>query len=1301
MNTEIKWISKSAIAIARTIGTTRKALTITAMLIVASGSAHAQVAQTPLFLGGGNVPGNLLLVPSVEWPTITSVSSLGDYIQSKTYLGYFDPNKCYQYAYTIVEANRHFYPVRFAPDRKCDGSDEWAGNFMNWAATQTIDPFRSVLTGGLRVRDTPTETWLEKARHTGQGGSNIYPNRRIPASGSDFNLVEESLPFREKWALMRIEDLGNRMHFRVKQDSVDINDDEDDIEDEEGSAWPYVSGFGVVKGQNYEVTIRVKVCVPGLLEANCRRYSSGYKPEGVIQENADNLRIGIFGYANDLAIERDGGVLRARQKFVGPKMLVPGVGEVTNPNREWDPITGVLVQNPNPADAAATEVNIPGVTIQDSGAINYLNKFGQMTNELHKSKDPVGEMYYAALRYLKHQGNVPEYSDIPGPTGIDPVRAADGFPIITNWDDPIQYACQKNVMLGIGDVNTHRDKNLPGSGATIDEPAMPGDVIADTSINVVTETAAVGAMEGLTINMLDFSGRENSAFIAGLAWDAHTRDMRPDLPGMQTASTHWVDVLEAQTLEPPVANQYYLTAKYGGFDVPDDFDPDVHTGPLDLDWWHTNGETLVSFGPNADIVGHNFPRPDNYYVAGEASQMVQSLTTAFANIAAEVRASASAVAANSTRLGADTAVYQAAFDSGRWSGDLQAFRINTDGTINPAAVWNAADELDALAEAALPSRKILTTTPPSAGGGGSLISTTGRNFTWADLSTSQQDLLRTPFFPGPLVSAGEGQDRLNYLRGSRLLERPSGQLRTRDSRLGDISNSDPQLMGDQDFGYTLLDQSVAFFGLGIGADYQTYRDSAAYNARPPVLIVGANDGMLHGFNAELNSAGGKELFAYVPNSVIQNLYELTLPEYSHRFYVDAAPRFADAYFSGAWHSIVVGATGAGGKSVFALDVTNPTSMSASDVLWEFTHPDMGYTIGQPSITPLPNGKFGVVVSSGYETGSTDGKIWILDAGTGSIIKTLVIPNSGELGAPLVTDLDGDRVADRIYVGDTNGNLWRLDLNGSNPTAWQAPASLMSGGNPVPLYIALDDTGVRQAITAPLAAAFNDNGLHTIFFGTGSFYRLNDNVVPPMPQVDSFYGIIDRGVAMSGRGNLVEQSILAEVDVGAIGTRAVTANVVGPTDDGWHLDLQWKTTFGGPGPMGERVVSKATVRGDRVIFATLIPDENPCSFGGDSWIMELNSFNGGRLDYAVFDLDADGEFNDNDWIDIVDEHGNTIRVPASGIDPDIGIVKTPAIITGVGDNNDEVKVLSGSSGQLIKISERGGIDVGRQSWRQLR
>lgn len=1282
MNTPSTRVARRSSALDRI----RHGLAAAAVAMLTCSPAVAEIAQTPLYLGGGNVPGNLTLVPSVEWPTVNSMASLGEYDAGRTYLGYFDPNKCYLYSYSATEANRHFYPVGWAYNRLCN--KQWSGNFMNWAATQTIDPFRSVLTGGLRVRDTTTETWLEKARHDGQGGTGIYPNRRLPGGGDNWWLLQLSTPFDGNWMRMRIQGLGNELRFRIQNDGVDSN------------VTDYNPANPVLNDRAYRVSVRVKVCVPGLLEANCRLYPNGsYKPEGLIQQYSEELRIGVFGYLNDHNMLRDGGVLRARQKFVGPTRIDPGVGEVSNPGMEWNPNTGILIQNPDSADAAATAASL-GVTIDNSGAINYLNKFGQLTSNTHKSYDPVSELYYTAMRYLKNQGNVPQYTNIPGNTGVNAAQAADRFPVITNWEDPMQYACQKNVVLGIGDVYTHRDKNLPGSGYNADEPTKPSAVANDNTVNVVTETNKVASMEGIGIGHNPFTGRQNSAFMAGLAWDANTRDVRDDLPGTQTISTHWVDVLEAQSLEPPVRNQYYLATKYGGFRVPEDFDPDAHTGALPLDWWHSNGDTLASFGRGAPAV--SFPRPDNYYVAGEADQMIESLTQAFARISAELRSSASSVAANSTRLGSDTAVFQASFDSTNWNGELEAFRILDDGSISTSPSWSAGAQLDALSDFNMGSRNILTITPPTSAGGGSLVSTTGGQFTWAGLTTAQQDALRQSSGGGPLVGVDVAQDRLDFLRGVRGDEQPDGPLRTRDSRLGDIVNSDPQFVHKQDFGYVLLDQSAAFYGTDVGEDYKAFRESGVYQNRPPMIIVGANDGMLHGFDATISGAGGgAELFAFVPDASYENLYELTLPEYSHRFFVDASPRVSDAWFAGSWHTIAVASTGAGGKSVFALDVTNPNAMSDSSVLWEFTHPSMGYTIGQSAVVALPSGEFGVVVTSGYETGVDDGMIWILDPADGSIIHSITVTDSGDLGQPLVADLNSDRVADRIYVGDSDGNLWRFDLAGSTPSGWQPPVDLRAGGVPLPLFVARDAGGTRQAITAPLASAFNEDGLHTVFFGTGSFYRVDDNVIPDDPAIDSFYAVIDRGEQIAGRGDLLEQSIIAETPFNGTRVRGVTAHEMQSGHAGWYMDLLWSGTYGGPGPAGERVVSRATVRGDRVIFATLIPNPDPCAFGGDSWIMELNTFTGGRLAYAVFDLNGDGLFDESDWITVTDENGNDIKIPPSAIAPDINIVKTPAIIAGVGENQDEVKVMSGSSGELIRISERGAIGIGRQSWRQLR
>jgi type IV pilus assembly protein PilY1 len=888
-----------------------------------------------------------------------------------------------------------------------------------------------------------------------------------------------------------------------------------------------------------------------------------------------------------------------------------------------------------------------------------------------------------------------------GASSAERAQYVDGFPVITNWDDPLQYACQKNVLLGIGDVYTHRDKNLPGSSYSTDEPAKPALVTADTDVDVVEWTNRVGSLESLGNigSTNDWSGRNNSAYLAGLAYFANTTDLRTDssMPGKQTASTHWVDVLEALSLEAPVENQYWLATKWGGFDVPDDFDPATFTGPLDLTLWNTNGQTLVSFGGRANPVGYSFPKPDNYYLAGSANQMVDSLTTAFQNIADSLRSSASSVATNSTRLESSSAVYQAAFDSNRWSADLNAFNINTDGTIDSTPDWNAAAELDSLTTAEVDARNILTVMPPAAASGGSFLATTGVDFDWVQLSLTQQDALRQN--GGTPVSALEGEARLEYLRGQRTLEQPSGPFRQRDSRLGDIVNSDPQFIHQQDFGYSLLAQSGAFTS-AVSAAYTTYRQTTAYQNRPPLVLVGANDGMLHGFDASSGSAGGSELFAFIPYSVFDNLYELTDPDYEHRYFVDGSPRAADAYLGATlgWRTIVVGGTGAGGRSIFALDISAPSSMNDSDVLWEFSHPDLGNTIGQPAIAPLPNGEFGVIVTDGY-LGDTTGHIWILDPADGSITASFTLPNAGDFGAPLVSDLNGDRVADRIYVGDTLGQLWRIDLVGSNTSNWGVPSSLVSGTTLEPLFIAQDPSGQPQPITGALASAFTEEGDHAIFFGTGTFYQVADNVVPVNPRTESFYGVFDRGTQVVGRSSLTEQEILTEQDVDDLRVRAVTQNYLPPADDGWYLDLVWKSAYSGPGPAGERVVSRPLVRDDRVIFTTLIPNPDPCSPGGESWLMELNTSSGGRLEYAVFDLGDDGNFDSDDWITVTLPDGTDVTVPPSALAPGIGIVDSAAVVSGVGPDQDEIKILSGSSGDLIRISERGGVNIGRQSWRQ--
>jgi type IV pilus assembly protein PilY1 len=1273
------------------------AVTVLAGLSMVSGAvaqqAAQEVSQEPLYLGGGGVPGNLVLTPSVEYPTIQSLANLGNYSALTRFEGYFDPDKCYEYVKGNNESGNHFKPKRVQTTRNCTQAKEWSGNFLNWAVTQTIDPFRKVLTGGYRVRDTASDTWLEKARHPGQSSVTIKE-----LSGSD--AVKAATPFDSSKIKIKIQGLGKDMRFSLGTTSVDADERQ------------YDGGTSLENNKSYRAAVRVKVCDASVgVEDNCKQYSQGWKPEGLLQQNADRIRYSVFGYLNQDGSGRDGGVLRARQKYIGPKMFAGSEGFIDNPNKEWDPATGVLDENPDKTDAAANPR-----PVSNSGVINYINKFGQLNSHDHKSNDPVSELYYAATRYLKNQGNVSSYSSFSNVSDSNIDKYKDGFPVIATWDDPIQYACQPNVILGIGDANTHDDGNLPGSEYRGDEPSEPQAVKNDTTVNVATMTNKVGQLQGLGNNLgeKEFTGRENTAYIAGLAFHNLTVDMRSDLAGKQTASTHWVDVMEGGVLELPAKNQYYLATKYGGFKVPDGFDPETRTEPLEESWWHTNGESLQGWDKSF------FKRPDNFYIAGQADKMIESLREAFHNISNELSSSSSSIAANSTSLENETAIYQASFNSSRWSGELVAYAL--DGiTISEKPFWKAAEVLDD-EDRDMDDRTILTAAPLAevTTGSGVYLTGTGAEFTWdvGGLTADQKLLLALTDNPNSPVEDSVAQDRLNYLRGDRSNEQTaeitSRPFRQRGSRLGDIINSSPVYVHQQNFGYFRLHMQPGYTGMD-ESTYETFRDSDTYKDRPPFLLVGANDGMLHAFNASVTvgEGGGEELFAYVPSSIIGDLWRLTEPDYVHRYYVDASPVVSDAWLGATlgWRTLAVGTTGAGGRSVFALDVTDPEDMTTSSVLWEFTHDEMGFTMQKPGIFALANGQFGVAVSSGYgrdafldanDAALNTGKVWFLDAATGSIIKEITIPTGGaELGSPLLIDINADRIADRMYVADTAGKVWRVDINNTNTANWQAPAGLLSGTDMLPLFEAAmpgandSDAAVPQPVTADLTAAMNEYGGIMVFFGTGSFQNVGDNIVGNPAAVQSFYGIIDRGVPVA-RGSLLEQKVLDEV-VNAQGNRLrlVSTNKPPTPHYGWYMDLV--VAKENAKPEGERVVSQALVRSDRLIFPTLIPSADPCASGGRSWLMEVDLYSGGRLDYEVFDTDNDGDIDEQDRIPGGDDEGN---VPPSGIDPDIGIIQKPTIIENCKDG-DECKIVSGSSGQAEVIQEKGIQPVGRIRWEQLR
>lgn len=1148
-------------------------------LLLGSGSAYASVTidQQPLLVAKP-VPGNMAIIGSFEFPTMVTRAYKGNYVSTGDYVGYFDSAKCYKYNYDVLEENRYFEPTRVASD--CSDKNEWSGKYLNWATMQSIDIFRYILTGGYRHRDTTTETWLEKGVQTGQGSSSSnFPDANINSA----SVLSASTPVPSGWKSVKTRigqkntRMGNVMRFT---DGGGLNN---------ATRTPYNpnlhnSASNFPSNTVYEVSIRVKVCVSGMLESNCKKYGSNYKPEGLIQENSDNMRYSAFGYLNDNSSpnpNRDGGIMHARMKYVGPEKTNDQNSKISNANAEWNSNTGVFVQNPDPIDANATTSRYSGLSaIQHSGVISYINNSGMIVPDtLFKRYDNVSELFYTAYRYLRGLPNRSEYIKITK-TGGALDRLVGGLPII-NWaankaDDPLQFSCQKNFFLGIGDTNTHPDTRVP-----------KGDDTADIAARV----ARIKTLEG----GLNFSGGR-SALIAGLAFDANTKDLRSDLDGKQTASTYWIDILEGGDLKGRKKNQYWLAAKYGGLKVPEDFNPD--NDPIQESMWHTTGETLS----NGNL------RPDNFYVVASAQDLVDGLTQAFADIQKEQTGNRSSLALNSTTLDAGSATFQAQYTSGAWTGDLNAFTLDqTTGALSLSPVWTASSMLPSPT-----SRNIKTWN------GSAFV-----NFTVGNINnTTLTNLLKTD--SGTNSSAA---DIVNYLRGERGNENNATGLRERQGVLGDIVNSQPVFIGDPSPG---LFYGQTFTGAG------TYQNWAGSLNRTPTVYVGSNDGMLHGFNATTGETySGAETFAYVPKTVIENgLGELASPAYNHRYFVDGELTVADAYDGTNWRTILVGTLGAGSvakdrsttsNAIFALDVTDPANVK---FLWEKNStaiPALGNNVGKPIIAQIADGNWSVLLGNGPNSSGDKAQVVSVNLFSGAVKSTVMSSDtSNGLSAPRAWDSDGDGLTDTLYAGDLQGNLWKVtDLTNTNWTVQK-------------LFQAVDASNTPQPITSsPLAGRSPYTQEVWLFFGTGQY--LNNSDLSDT-SVQTWYGVIDNGLTTTAsRNDLLERKILLDVAVSAdVSARVIEA---GAREDllgkrGWYIDLYRVASDGTRSALGERMVTQNQFQGSALIGNTRIPDaSDPCAPSGRGVIMSIDPFTGARLVETYFDINSDSAFNDGDMVEI--------------------------------------------------------------------
>lgn len=787
-----------------------------------------------------------------------------------------------------------------------------------------------------------------------------------------------------------------------------------------------------------------------------------------------------------------------------------------------------------------------------------------------------------------------------------------------------------------------------------------------------------------------------------------------------TSVTYTLGTTVAKRLETPL---YYAT-KWGGFEEESNAArrPPGTSAPNDVPdqayEWDADGDGL----------------PDNYFFARNPGQLGEQLETVFETVASV--SSAASVVANTVSLQTTTRIFQAQFHSDDWSGKLFAFPIDeATRTILPP-VWEAGEVISD--QDYDTDREWLTWNGAN-----------GVAFRWddndtpsdlgddtTDLTVAQRSFLNTN--PNSGLPDGLGADRLSYLRGDTSEELANGgTFRNRSTVLGDIVHSNPLIVAVPSFAYrdylpgtTTLFESAKYsefktkfaasdcFVPGTTTPETTWAagSGGSPGSREPMVYVGSNGGALHAISA----CSGEERFAFVPNAVFSQLNKLTSQEYSHRYYVDGSPKVVDAFWDGAWHSVLVGTLDAGGKGVFALDVTDPNNFDESNassiVLWERTntdtgYSDLGYTFGQPVIVKAEGHGWVAIFGNGYDSASGKAVLYVAEINTGDLLATIDLSavdatahgsNNG-LSEVSAIDKDGDGDTDLLYAGDLNGNVWRFEA---------VPGIGFTSGTTSRLYSAKSASGVAQPITSLIDVGRHptDPAGYMLFFGTGKYYQNDDQDPLNAVQFNTVYGLWDRNgstitsvttrnsnilqkqtvdveVNESFDGNSFEVRVLSNTPISWVTRNATTGwkSCAVDASCGWYLDLP---------TVGEKMVSNLRLRRGRLIFVTTIPSLVACAAGGSSWLMELDANTGGRADFPVFDLSGDGVFN---YEDNLSSDGRTV----SGIKSKAGILTPPAIIA---TDGAEMRIASGTAStggaggpESLPDANPALYSTGRKSW----
>ncbi len=856
------------------------------------------------------------------------------------------------------------------------------------------------------------------------------------------------------------------------------------------------------------------------------------------------------------------------------------------------------------------------------------------------SDTPTRESLVAVGKYFSRSDSSGPWADTPDPSSVGLATLA-----TTTTDTTAKRAAHASCRRSYALVTTdgYYNDNPP--------PISPAD--ADyTSISAITGTTPAGA--ALTFNYngrtLPYAQSSSNTTLADVAMKYWITDLRTDLANNVPTSTvnesfwqnlgfYGVGLGIFGTLAQTPATLASLTSGATVWPTP----PSGGNNSTTIDdMWHAtiNARGRMLSAQNADALSDG--------VEGMLAEINR------------IESSQSGVAASTLSLTTTTRKYTPNYTTGTWVGNVIASKLEpksgaelctqwrvtgdwlTDPLISTQKHWYVGGKWDGT-----PDLPPCTGTPSSYSG---IPSSSTRNiYAWNGTTygnfDSSNTFVMTPASGGVTLAS---TTLINYLRGDQSNEDitdakgivlTSKLYRSRPVVLGDIVNSTPTfIQGALNMNYDLLPANT--YGQ---ATYKAFL--ATKTARTEgVLFAGANDGMLHGFR----DSTGAEVFAFVPRAAMPKMNQLASRSYNHQYYVDGTTIEVDACLGGGsacttWTNLLLGTGGAGSKTIYALDVTNPMSMSASSVKWEITPTSISTGSGITTTTSYANlgnvltdvqtglttgGQWVAVFGNGYTGADGKAHLYIADLASGALIQDIPVGTASGNGLGGVRLLrDANQRIITAYAGDLNGSLWKFDLSATSPSSWAVGIS----GNP--LYKTAT-TPVKPITATPAVVAHPLNG-NVVVFGTGklfesgttdvsntdvqSVYGVWDSVTPPAATQIDKTSLVQQTISAVISGTTVITNIDLSTSTVALNYYAVSKNPINwtttsSTPRGWYIDLP---------NTGQRVIYPIeALVGTYASVDTVSPSNvsvNPClaSGTGKAWNYVIDMVTGGGPAEAIF------------------------------------------------------------------------------------